>query len=181
MANTREKEEEYLTKLLEIARGSKIEDYLESLEYLPRPARGFSVKTELKLSSNGRGIGVFAAEFLPKGTRIDTDREHISMTRKQAYAFFDAVPNNRQRQWWLEHIYCLDGLMKIDMEEFDTMMVNHSDDPSIVTREDGWDYTTRDVQIGEELTEDYQTYDLVCYYDELCIKYGVISFSEYWK
>ncbi|XP_046845771.1 uncharacterized protein LOC124439559 [Xenia sp. Carnegie-2017] len=70
------------------------------------------------------------------------------MTKKQAHAFFEAVSNNRQRQWWLEHIYCLDGLMKFDMEEFDTMMVNHSDDPSVVTREDGWDYTTRDVQIG---------------------------------
>ena len=170
----------YLNELLKIAEGNTVNEYLETLKNLPRPAQGFSIKADLKMSSNGRGIGVFAAEFLSAGKRIDTDRVHTAFTREQAYAFLEAVPNDEQRRWWLEHIYCLDDLMKIDMIELDTMMLNHDNNPTVVTREDGYDYTTRDVEIGEELTEDYRTYDSVQYYDELCKKYGVKDFSDEW-
>ena len=170
-----------LKELLKIAEGNTVNEYLETLKNLARPAQGFSIKAGLKMSSNVCGIGVFAAEFLSAGKRIDTDRVLTAFTREQAYAFLEAVPNNELRRWWLEHIYCLDDLMKIDMIELDTMMLNHSDNPSIVTREDGYDYTTRDVAIDEELTEDYRTYDTVQYYDELCKKYGVEDFSDKWK
>lgn len=174
-------EENYLNSLLKIAEGNFLNEYLETLKHLPRPARGFSIKADLKMSTNNRGVGVFAAEFLPAGKRIDTDREHMSFTRDQAYAFFAAVPDDMQRKWWLEHTYCFNDLMKIDLTELDTMMVNHADSPSVVTREDGYDYTTRDLYIGDELTEDYRTYDGVYYYDELCKKYGVLHFSNEWK
>ncbi len=173
--------DEYLNNLLKIAKGNIVSDYLETLKNLPRPTKGFSVKADLKMCTNGRGIGVFTAEFLPSGTRIDTDAVHTAFTREQAYAFLEAVPNDEERKWWLEHIYCLDDLMKIDMVHLDTMMVNHADEPTVVTREDGYDYTTRDVNIGEELTEDYRTYNVVTYYDELCRKYGVENFSDEWK
>jgi hypothetical protein len=175
------KTDDYLDNLLKIAKSNVVNDHLEALKNVPRPARGFSIKADLKMSTNGRGVGVFAAEFLPAGTRVETDRVHTAFTREQAYAFLEAVQNDEQRKWWLEHIYCLDGLMKIDMVELDTMMVNHCDNPTVVTREDGFDYTTRDVNIGEELTEDYRTYDIVPYYEELCEKYGVEGFSDEWK
>lgn len=167
--------------VLKLAKGNIVTEYLETLKTLPRPARGFSIKADLKVSTNGRGVGVFTAEFLPAGSRIDTDRVHLSFTRQEACAFLEAVPTDDQRQWWLEHIYCLDDLMKIDIAEFDTMMVNHSDDPTVVTRDDGYDYTTRDVDIGEELTEDYRTYDIVPYYEELCKKYRVDHYNHEWK
>ena len=167
--------------LLTLAKGNTVNDYLETLKNLPRSAQGFSIKADLKMCSNGRGIGVFAAEFLPAGKRIDTDRVHTAFTREQAHAFLEAVPNNEQRRWWLEHIYCLDDLMKIDTEKLDTMMVNHGENPTVVTREDGYDYTTRDVEIGEELTEDYRSYDKVQFYNELCEKYGVEHFNDEWK
>ncbi|XP_028407745.1 uncharacterized protein LOC114530332 [Dendronephthya gigantea] len=169
-----------LDTVIEIAKGNVVRDFLESLKDLPRPAVGFAVKADLKMCTNGRGIGVFSAEFLPAGTRVDVDREEITFTREQAIEFLEAVPNDNERRWWLEHIYCLDGLMKIDMAELDISMVNHSNDPNVVTRENGLDYTTRDVNIGEELTEDYKTYDKVSYYEELCQKYGVIHYCSEW-
>ena len=175
------KNDERFDNLLKIARGNILNDYLESLKTLPRAARGFSIKADLKMCTNGRGIGVFAGEFLPAGKKIDTNREHAILTQDQAYVFLEEVPNDEQRRWWLEHIYCLDNLMKCDMVELDTMMVNHSDNPTVVTREDGYDYTTRDVNIGEELTEDYRTYDTVPYYEELCRKYSVKIFDKNWK
>ena len=181
MSEKEQKPSDLLSDVLKLAKGNIVTEYLESLKNLPRPAKGFSIKADLKLSTNGRGVGVFAAEFLPAGSRIDTDRVHLSFTKQEAYAFLEAVSNDEQRQWWLEHIYCLDDLMKIDIAEFDTMMVNHSDDPTVVTREDGYDYTTRDVYIGEELTENYSTYDIVPYYEELCKKYGVENYSHEWK
>ncbi|CAB3980137.1 Hypothetical predicted protein [Paramuricea clavata] len=152
------KTDDYLDSLLMIAKSNVVNDHLETLKNLPRAARGFRIKADLKMSTNGRGVGVFAAEFLSAGTRIETDRVHTAFTREQAYAFLEAAPNDEQRKWWLEHIYCLD-----------------------VTREDGFDYTTRDVNIGEELTEDYRTYEMVPYYEELCKKYGVEGFSDEWK
>ena len=167
--------------ILKLAKGNVVTEYLETLKNLPRPAKGFSIEADLKVSTNGRGIGVFAAEFLPAGTRIDTDRVHLAFTREEANEFLQAVPTDKQRRWWLEHIYCLDDLMKIDIVELDTMMVNHDDNPTVVTREDGFDYATRDVNIGEELTEDYKTYDIVPYYEELCRKYDVDHYSNEWK
>ena len=161
--------------------GDIVSEYLKSLSNLPRPAVGFAIKADLKMSTNGRGIGVFAAQFLPAGTRVDTDREQTCFTKEQAYAFMEAVPNDEQRRWWLNHFYCSDGLMKVDAVSLDTTMINHAQDPTVVTRENDCDYTTRDVHIGEELTEDYSTYDVVSYYDELCQKYGVHHFDNAWK
>ena len=41
-------------------------------------------------------------------------------------------------------------------------MVNHSNNPTVAENpNDGHDYTTQDVYEGEELTEDYRTYDYV--------------------
>jgi hypothetical protein len=174
--------DDHLDNLLKIAKSNVVNKHLESLKNLPRPTRGFRIKADLKMSTNGRGVGVFAAEFLPAGTRVERDElVETSFTKEEAYAFLEAVPNDEQRKWWLEHNYCLDGVMKSDMVELDTMMVNHCDNPTLVVREDGFVYTTRDVNIGEELTEDYRTYDIVPYYEELCKKYGAEHFSNEWK
>lgn len=32
---------------------------------LPRPAKEFKIKAELKLAQGSKGIGIFAAEFIP--------------------------------------------------------------------------------------------------------------------
>ena len=36
---------------------------------IPRPAKGFCVKVELKMTSD-KGLGVFAAEFIPASTIV---------------------------------------------------------------------------------------------------------------
>lgn len=151
-----------------------LEQWLANKE-LPRPASGFNVKTELKMTTDGKGIGVFAAQFIPKNTRIDNGHEHASFNKEEAKAFIASLPNDEQRRWYLDHSYSFDGKMKINLEDLDTMMVNHSNNPTVVTRPDGTDYTTRDVHVGEELTEDYRAYEFVPFFEDLCEEYGVLD------
>ena len=52
--------------------------------------------------------------------------------------------------------------------------INHRDYPTLIDI-DGRDYTARDVQEGEELTENYGVLEKVDFYKELCEKYDVID------
>ena len=140
---------------------------------LPRPARGFCVKAELRMTTDGKGIGVFAAEFIPKNTRVNGDHVDQSLSEQEANAFIESLPNDEERIWWLEHFYTWDGELKTNFECVDVLMSNHSKDPTLVTRADGNDYTTRDIHEGMELTEDYRTYCIIPFYEKLCEKYGV--------
>ena len=137
---------------------------------LPRPATGFRVKAELRMTPD-KGIGVFAAEFIPANTRID-DYQTTYYNKEEAIAYLASLSNDEERKWWLEHAYGDKG--KIAIEYDDSDMINHSNNPTIAENpNDGHDYTTRDVYEGEELTEDYRTYDYVPFYEDLCDKYGV--------
>ena len=52
--------------------------------------------------------------------------------------------------------------------------INHSDYPTLIDI-DGHNYTTRDVYEGEELTENYSTYEEVAFLKKLCDQYGAID------
>ena len=140
-------------------------------EDLPRLARsGFRVKVELRMTPD-KGIGVFAAEFIPANTRV-YDHQTIYYNKEEAIAYLASLLNDEERKWWLEHAYGDKG--KIAIEYDDSCMINHSKNPTVAKNpDDGHDYTTRDVYEGEELTEDYRTYEHVPIYQELCDKYGV--------
>ena len=140
-------------------------------EDLPRLSRsGFRVNVELRMTPD-KGIGVFAAEFIPANTRVD-DYKATYYNKEEAIAYLASLSSDKERIWWLEHAYGDNG--KIAIEYDDSDMVNHSNNPTIGENpDDGHDYTTRDVYEGEELTEDYRTYDYVPFFEELCDKYGV--------
>ena len=143
-------------------------------EHLPRLARsGFRVKVELRMTPD-KGIGVFAAEFIPANTRV-YDNQTTYYNKEEAIAYLASLSSDEERKWWLEHAYGYEG--KIGIEYNDSDMINHSNNPTIAKYpNDGHEYTTRDIYEGEELTEDYRTYDYVPFYEELRDKYGVI----YW-
>ena len=139
-------------------------------EELPRPATGFRVKVELRMTPE-KGIGVFAAEFIPANTRV-YDYQTVYYNKEEAIAYLASLSSDEERKWWLEHAYGRNG--KIATEYDDSDMVNHSNNPTVAENpNDGHDYTTRDVYEGEELTEDYRTYERIPFYEELCKKYGV--------
>ena len=143
---------------------------------LPRPAVGFEVKAEL-CKAPGKGIGVFAAEFIPANTLVYSS-EYDSYTEEEATAHLECLPAEEQRDW-LEHAFGSHG--KVCMDRFDTKMINHSDNPTLnsKTLERVTDaFASRDIQGGEELTEDYRTFSQPRAYTNLCKKYGVIEVYE---
>lgn len=83
----------------------------------------------------------------------------------------------------VSHVYCWDGKL-IDCSASDTRFTNHdirpttSSHPTDVTDYDT--YATRDIQPGEEITEDYGMYqtETVPWYKPLCAEYGVMSTDE---
>ena len=113
------------------------------------------VKTILKISSV-HGIGLFANQFIPKGTM--TWRYHsvfdMGFTRKQVdemsvparrlflwYAYFDFAQN--------KYILCFD----------DQRFINHSSKNFNIISTTDHDIAARDIQIGEELLCDYNLFD----------------------
>ena len=76
----------------------------------------------------------------------------------------------------MEHSFGKDGKIAVHNANVDDGgMVNHSDNPTMKVGIDGHPYTTRDVCEGEELTEDYDTYEKVDFYEKLCEKYGAVD------
>ncbi len=118
------------------------------------------VKTTLGPSSI-HGIGLFAAEFIPKGTPIwkyqdgfDFKIDKASVEKLSAesrsetlkYAYLSTLSN--------QYILCSD----------DARFFNHSDHPNCEeitypTEPEGVDIAARDIQAGEELTCDYRDFD----------------------
>ena len=106
------------------------------------------------------GIGVFALQDIPIGCRTifgkpDDPSEWITVSKNE----IETLPAHAQ---FLVGNYCLydqenyfvpaQGFKKIDLSLF----LNHSDDPNIISVNDG-DYfeTIRDIKEGEELVIDY--------------------------
>ena len=143
---------------------------------LPRRAMGFLVNAELRLTPDDKGIGVFTCEFIPANTRVD-DPHLIYFDEQETLKLLASLPNDEARRDWLDHAFGDYGKVAVHNTHLDDGgMVNHSDKPSLATNnDDDYSYSTRDIQIGEELTEDYRTYDHVPFFEDLCKKYGAID------
>jgi len=125
------------------------------------------VKTKIGLSRI-EGIGIFADEFIPKGTPVWKFQEGFDLKIKKEELAKLSEPSKKQflKYSYLnpetnEYILCFD----------DSRFFNHSDNPNcigIVSAEDGEeiDITTRDIQKDEELTCNYKDFTLDTGLDE---------------
>ena len=151
-----------------------IEELCKKAHLLPRRAKGFKIKAELKLAPGNKGIGVFAAQFIPANTQVD-DHHYIYYDEQEALEILASLPSDVERRNWLMRGFGKDGKIAVhDANVDDGGMVNHDDNPTLLEI-DGHEYTTRDVNEGEELTEDYDTYEKVDFYEKLCDKYGAVD------
>lgn len=140
---------------------------------LPRRAKGFKIEAELNLTPGDKGVGVFAAQFIPAATRTD-DHHYIYFNEKETLKILASLQSDEERVTWLSHGFGENGKIAAhDATVDDGGFINHSDYPAINI--DGHDYTTRDVKEGEELTENYGLFEEVDFYEELCEKYGVMD------
>jgi SET domain-containing protein len=110
------------------------------------------VKTYLDKSPI-HGLGVFAGEFIRKGTKVWRFVEGFdrAYTPKQ----FARLPKPA-RDYLRQHAYRVDGeiLYTIDNDHH----MNHSDKPNTFLH-NGYAIAARDIRKGEEITNDYREFD----------------------
>ena len=119
-----------------------------------------TVKTTVKQSSI-HGLGVFADQFIPKGTIVWMFKEGIDFkyTKQQ----FEQM--NKEQQTKMTHFSYYDNNLECYILCSDnSKYVNHSDNPNLSSYYDehyveGYSYANRDIMIGEEITDDYYEYD----------------------
>ena len=144
---------------------------------IPREANGFLVKAEIR-QSPGKGLGVFAAEFIPANKLIYSSNP-LTYTEEEALAYLESLPTNEEKIQWLDFAYGKNGKVCIDSD--DLVRINHSENPTIlIIKGTPIDYgiAARDIEENEELTENYRTYSPTPAYDNVCKKYGVVEVYE---
>jgi len=118
------------------------------------------VKTRLGLSDIA-GIGLFAAEDIPRGTV--TWRFLGDFDRLLTQAEIDSLPEPA-RSNLLDHVYLNEASGKFVLCADNARFMNHADNPNTEGVHepgaiDGYDVATRDIRAGEEMTCDYRTFD----------------------
>ena len=119
------------------------------------------------------GLGAFALQDIPKGTRIiEYVGEKISNAEADRRYDDDTMANHHTFLFILNSKQCLDATFEGNESRF----INHSCDPNaeaFIPRGRIWIESMRDIQAGEELTYDYM-YDMDKSYtdDDLFNLYG---------
>jgi len=118
------------------------------------------VKTKLA-PSKINGIGLFADEFIPKGKIIWQFKTGFDIKKTKAELESLSEPSKNQ---WLKYAYLNPVNNKYILCFDDARFFNHSENPNIGNAEqkkDGEmaDISLSDIQIGEELTCNYKTFD----------------------
>lgn len=112
------------------------------------------VRTILK-PSGIHGHGVFAAQFIPKGTRVWEYREGFD--HRVSSEFVEQLPEPAHSA--IRHYSGFWGGGYVISAD-DARFLNHSETPNLRTfAEPDCDIAIRDIQVGEELLEDYREFD----------------------
>jgi hypothetical protein len=106
--------------------------------------------TELKMISPEMGIGVFATQFIPKGTItwVQDELDIIlspQVVKKLSTEYQATIEKYAFRNREGESVLCWDN----------SRFVNHSFNSNCLTTPYNFEIAVRDIQIGEELTDDY--------------------------
>lgn len=145
------------------------------------------VKTMVK-SSAIAGVGLFADEDISEGTIVwqYTPETCIIITKEQFQVWLQSFHKTEKQiiQYYLTYTYYqakLNGLILcLDNGRF----VNHSLEPTLhspsnLGQDASWQYSLakRNIKKGEELTEDYRTYDSSDWLNDLCQKYDIFHYQ----
>ncbi len=121
------------------------------------------VKSKTGLSKI-QGIGLFADEFIPKGTKVweYTNWFDFSLTKDQFSQLSEAA-----KEQFLNYAYLSKESNKYVLCSDDARFFNHDNNPNVscvVPVNDHFEdalecFATRDIQKGEELTNDYSEFE----------------------
>lgn len=107
------------------------------------------VKTKLR-ESKINGIGLFADEFIPKGTMIFQEDDLTIKIKNE-----DLTSASEEKMEFIKH-YCYfkNGIWNCSMDN--DRFMNHSDDPNTYETETET-FASRDIEIGEEIVCNYRS------------------------
>lgn len=145
------------------------------------------VKTKVKQSAIA-GVGLFADEDIKEGTPVwqFTPETCSVLTKEQIQAFTSSFHKTEKEimQYLLTYSYYQAKLNGVILCLDDGRFVNHSETPNLIAPLNmasgmGWQYSiaSRDIKKGEELTEDYRTYDNTEWLNDLCHQYNIFHYQ----
>lgn len=140
-----------------------------------------------------RGKGIVATEAIPQGTMVydsSIPATEFAYSEQELRAKLEALANPEERRTLLSHVYCHDG--KVWEIANNGKYANHGRPPTLgnakalqavggeAPRDAPEDalFALADLAPGDEITEDYSTYESLPFYEELCEAYGVESTTK---
>ena len=126
----------------------------------------------------GKGKGIIFKQAFRRGEVLydfRNERDHIVVQEEDLEAYLATVPDIQE---CLNHGYC-SGTEFIDLANCDIRFTNHSFDPcSEYNHETGISIALRDIEVGDEFTENYWNYHVPEKYDALMKKYVNGNYKE---
>jgi hypothetical protein len=114
------------------------------------------VKTKIG-QSNISGIGLFADQFIPKGTPIWIFMPGFDQKVSKKKLNILSEPSKKQ---FLNYAYLNHKSSLYILSFDDTRFTNHSDNPNCITADqESISVAGEDIEKGDELTENYRIYD----------------------
>ncbi len=101
------------------------------------------------------GFGVFAGEFIPKGTKVWEFHPLFDITLTEEE--FEQLPPSVKQEVGI-HLYQPEDGGALHYESTIGKYMNHSQEPNVDFREVAVGWATRDIARGEELTCDYRQF-----------------------
>ena len=129
------------------------------------------------------GKGIFADENIKKGTLIHKYKRGINVRvfkgEKEVQTWLAKLPNNKARKYWLEHMWHYGDYCNELLD--DSKFLNHSSDPNSGFTNPAYPYNSyaiKHIKKGEQILENYSTYEWPRWLLNLMEKYGAIEYYE---
>lgn len=141
----------------------------------PYANSGMQIKYEVR-ESPGKGLGLFAKQFIKKGDLIWTYREgeNVTIFRKPEsfVEFLDTLPDVESRIEILDKTYPCEISGSVILVHDDNRFTNHSDMANTVSGAK-FSVAARDILPGEEIFDDYRSYHNSDWYIQLHNELGL--------
>ncbi len=128
----------------------------------------------------GRGKGLVAEEFIPKGSKIwefQPDRAKIFKSQDELESFLRVIPPEQQIEA-LVHIFCSGDEAILLMD--DTQYTNHDENANTYNSDDlKENFASRDIYSGEEMTDNYKEFHVIDWFEAICRKYSIVSCATF--
>ena len=146
---------------------------------------GFKVPYSLE-NIDQKGLGIIATDDIKKGTLIWKPlyiKRYNEQTFNKLIVHMELSTTIESIRFFLNHIYGWNGFI-IELLD-DSKYMNHSSNANSGAGDKlgifdplGCNYALRDINAGEEITDDYSAYDNPSWYLELCKVYNVESAKD---